>query len=246
MKRKVISLLVVLFVMGAAWTAMADREGQTRRRAAAGDSGGVSAEQRTQMRERFENMSEEERAKFREDMRQRWQGMSEQERAAAQARGGFGGRGMNREAQLASIKAIQEQLTKLKAAVEAGPTGGARTNYRDMSEEDRTKLREQMSKQREARVKIIAAIETEVGKLKGPSRESSAIAQVAELTRIQALAKEERAPKTARALQGLIMRAQRPSPATPSRRGAPEGRRVPSEGRRGAREGADADAGAER
>lgn len=184
------------------------------------------------MRERMDNMSEEERAKFREQMRQRWQGMSEQERA--QARNRFGGRPMSREAQLASIKAIQEQLTKLKAAVEASPTGGTRTSYRDMSEDERAKLRERMGKQRETRMKAITAIETEVGKLKGPARPSEAMAQVAELTRIQALAKEENAPKTARALQGLIARAQRPSPAAPVRRGAPaEGRRVSPEGRRG-------------
>jgi len=77
MKKRVISIFVVLVALTMAWTAFAAREGGgERRRAGAGAGGGrggpggaggftnLSAEERTKMRERYQNMSEEERTKY--------------------------------------------------------------------------------------------------------------------------------------------------------------------------------------
>ena len=84
--------------------------------------------QMEQRRKRIENMSDEERAKLREQMRER-----------AGSRPGA----MGRDAQLESIKAIEAQVARLKAAVEAG-TPEDRSRLRELSQEDRTKLREKM------------------------------------------------------------------------------------------------------
>ncbi len=79
MKRYLISIVVVLAVLVTAWAAFGQQQGRTRQR-----------QQTEGMRQRFENMSEEERAK----MRERFQNMSEEERekfrAQMRSRGGFG------------------------------------------------------------------------------------------------------------------------------------------------------------
>jgi len=211
-------------VVAVAFSAMGQREGQP------GQGGGfanMSEEQRTQMRERWQNMSEEERAQFREQMRGRMGEMGADQRAAM--RGGFGVR-LSREEQLKAIAAMQEQIGKLKAVVESQPEGRTMANMRDMSEEERTKLREEMTKRREAQTAAITAIETELAKFQGPRPERIGTAR--ELQRIIAVAKEENAPKTAAALEAMVARAAAPAgdqgPAT-----TPEGaRRV--RGERGA------------
>ena len=99
--------------------------------------------QRQAMRERFQNMSEEERAKFREQMRSR----------------GFGGR-MSREDQEKAVKSIEEQVAKLKAAVQIErPQGG----FQDLSEEERNKMRQSFTDRRNA----LQAIVTQIAALQG-------------------------------------------------------------------------------
>jgi len=102
MKRYTISTIVVLAILVVAWTAFGQEE--------------ESAEQRQQrmenMRQRFENMSEEEREEFRARMRERFS--------------------LSPEKQQKFIKVIEEQLPKLKAALR--PEGG-RENARKLAQE---------------------------------------------------------------------------------------------------------------
>jgi len=223
-------MVAAAFVVAVAFSAMGQREpGQG---GPAGGFGNMSEEQRTQMRERWQNMSEEERAQFREQMRGRMGEAGADQRTAM--RGGFGVR-LSREEQLKAIAAMQEQIGKLKAVIESQPEGRTMANMREMSEEERTKLREEMTKRREAQTAAITAIETELAKLQAPRPERIGTAR--ELQRIMAVAREENAPKTAAAIEALIARAAEPGgdqgPAT-----TPEGaRRVRGErgaGQRGA------------
>ena len=73
---------------------------------------------------------EEERKKFRAEMRQRFGG----------ARIGTG-----RQEQLKAIEAIEGQVAKLKAVV-TSTAPGARGSFRDLSQEERAKLRDKMTK----------------------------------------------------------------------------------------------------
>lgn len=223
MKKRLISLAVVLVALTVAWTVYAAEGGGERRRAGGGGGRGgfggppgMSAEEREGMRERFENMSEEERAKLREQMRARFEGMSEEDRARMGQR--FGGRSrLSREDQLKAIKAMQEQLTKLKAAIES-ETSRDRTSFRDLSQEERTKLMAKFAKSREDRQKAISAIQEGLGKLGGQPMARPQIS-VQELTQIRELAAKEKAEQTVKRLNTLIERQKSQAP-----RGFPGGR----------------------
>ncbi len=144
-----------------------------------------------EMRERFQNMSEEEREKARAEMRQR-----------------FGGRGrrMGREDQLKAIEDVEKQLAKLKKGIQAQPT--ERRSFRDMSEEERNKMREEFTKTREARNKALKAIITQIARLQGQRQpaegEELLIINTAQLTSIQELAVKEKAKETAQRLERLV------------------------------------------
>jgi hypothetical protein len=147
-------------------------------------------------RKKYQNMSDEERAKLREQMRER---------------GGSRPRGMGRDAQLKSIKAIEAQVAKLKTTVEVGMPE-SREQLRDLSQEDRAKLREKMMKAMRERYTAIRAIEQELAKLKGPSRPATmSEARLNELRAIHKLAVREKATQTADRLDKLIMGYQRGS-----------------------------------
>ncbi|MHC4227300.1 MAG: hypothetical protein ACYSW0_07695, partial [Planctomycetota bacterium] len=106
MKKYAIPIVVVLAVLAVTWSAFAQ------------------AQDRASQRERYQNMSPEEQAKFREQMR---------------ARGGGSRRArVSREDQQKAIKAIEGALVKVKAAAQIQmPQGG----FQDLSEEERNKLR---------------------------------------------------------------------------------------------------------
>ena len=222
MKKRLISIVVVLVALTVAWTAFAAREGGGGRAGGGGRGGfggtpGMSAEERTQMRERFQNMSEEERQKFREDMRARFENMSDEDRAQMRQR--FSGRGrVSREDQLKAIAAMQEQLTKLKAAIESAGTQGF-SGFRDLSEEDRNKLREKLSKARENQQKAIAAVKAELDKLSPPRATPEQMATLAELREIRALAEKENAAGTTKRLAALIEKQMQQMPRMGGRRG---------------------------
>lgn len=186
MKRYLIPIVAVVVLLAVAWAAF----GQAERR---GGRQTLSQEERAKMRERFENMSEEEREKFRAQMRERF----------SAGRGGF----MGREGQLEAIKAIEAQLAKLKAAQTTRPTGG----FRDLPEDERAKLMEKYRKARQDRQNTLQTIIAQVARLQGrrqPAAEAGQyiILNVGDLKPIQAAAVKEKAKETAQLLERLIAR----------------------------------------
>ncbi|MBW8039215.1 MAG: hypothetical protein FVQ85_04370 [Planctomycetes bacterium] len=195
MKKYLISTVAVLVVLTTAWAAFGQREGGGGRGGEGRRMGqNLSEEDRTrmrEMRERFQNMSEEEREKARAEMRQRF--------------GGRGRRRMGREDQLKAIADVEKQLASLKKGIQAQPT--ERRSFRDLSEEDRTKMREQFTKTREERNKAFKTIITKIAGLQGqrpPAEgEELIIVNTADLKAIRELAVKEKAKETAGRLERL-------------------------------------------
>jgi hypothetical protein len=182
MKRYLIPIITVLVVLAVTLVAFGQAEERARQR-----------ETRESMRERFQNMSEEEREKFRAQMRER----------GGSGRGGF----MGREGQEKAIKAIEAQLVKLKAAQITRPTGG----YQDLSEDERAKLRERMTKVFQDRRTALQTIIAQVARLQGrrqPTAEGAQylIISTSDLKPIQDSAVKEKAKETAQLLERLIAR----------------------------------------
>jgi peroxiredoxin len=213
MNRYLISIITLLTVLAVAPGAFAQEEKT---------SGQRVLQQRENMRQRFQNMSEAEREKFRAEMqqrRERYMNMSEEEREKfrAEMQQRFGGRiSLSREEQLKAISEIEEQVAKLKAAVlsiEADDRG----RFRDLSEEERTKLREKMATAARERMTAIRAIEQQIAKLRGPGRPQQLQADrqppISEIKAIHDLALKENATQTAQRLERLIARFQRESRA---------------------------------
>jgi hypothetical protein len=130
--------------------------------------------------------------------------------AFGQARGGArGGFGMNREAQQNAIAALQEQLGKLKAFIEQAPSMQGR-NFQDMSDEERTKMREEFTKRNEEQQKIMAAIQQQVDTLKGTRQLVVEYQQsTTPLKDALASAQKENAKETAGMLEKLIAERQK-------------------------------------
>ena len=195
MKKQICLALIAVVVLSTAWAAFAQREGGGER-SAEGRRGrqNLTEEQRarmTEMRERFQNMSEEEREKARAEMRQRF---------------GSRGRRMGREDQLKAIEDVEKQLASLKKGIQAQST--ERRSFRDMSEEERTKMREESTKAREERNKAFKAIITQIARLQGQREpaedEELLIINTGQLKPIQELAVKEKAKETAQRLERLM------------------------------------------
>jgi hypothetical protein len=234
MKRHVVLIAIVLAILVAAFSygVLTDSAfGQDEDRAG-------RAEQRQNIRQRWENMSPAEREKFKAEIREKskqWENMSDEERQKlrAQMRERFSSRpeSMGRDAQFKSIKAIEEQVAKLKAAVEVTVPEN-RSRLRELPEEERTKLREKMMTAMRERQTAIRAIEQELAKLRGPRRPATVSeARLSELRAIHKLAVKEKATQTADRLDKLIIGYQRGSqgrmrpPVQGPREGEPRPRR---------------------
>jgi len=223
MKRYLISIITVLVILAVAWGAFAQDEDTTAQRV---------QRQRENMKQRMQNMSEAEREKFIAEMRQRrerFQNMSEEEREKfrAEMQQRFGGRfGMGREEQLKAIEAIEEQVTRLKAAIQS--TGAEdRSRWRELSEEERTTLREKIAKAVRERQAAIRAIEEQLEKLSGPGRaQAEPQPSIGELRAIHELAVKEKATQTASRLERLITRFQRDSRGGRARESRPRPERL--------------------
>ena len=150
------------------------------------------AGQRGSMRERMQNMSEEERAKFLEQMR---------------ARGGGRRVRLSPEDQQKAIKTIEEQLVKVKAAAQIQrPQGG----FADMSEEERNKI---MTAYRD-RSTALRTIVAQVALLEGrrqPTEEGARfmIINTMDLRPIQEAATKEKATETGKLIQAMMDRGTR-------------------------------------
>ncbi len=221
--KKYLTILIALVVLLAAYPIFGQREGgATARRGGSAGMFMLSPEQR----EKWRDMSQEERGKLMAEMREKWQNMSEEERekARAQMRQRSGGRGqrMGREDQLKAIEDVEKQLANLKKGIQAQST--ERRSFRDLSEEERTKLREEFTKTREERNKAFKAIITQIARLQGQSEpaegEELLIINTAQLKSIQELAVKEKAKETAQRLERLMSRGRRVTVPTRPRPGA--------------------------
>jgi len=225
-----IGLLVVLLV---AWSAFAEREGRAARAGGARRQN-LSSEGRANMRERFENMSEEERQAFRERIRERFESELSEDieklraqdreklRAQMSSRFGSGRTRVSREDQLKAIAAISEQLAKLKKSMESAtvPTG----NFRDMTEEQRNKIRETYAKARQVRESALGEIQKELAKLSGSRQQAAGSgASQRELNAIREQAVKDKAEATIKLIDSLIAR-RRQTTTGGSRRRPDQGR----------------------
>ncbi len=167
-------------------------------------------EQSQNIREKWQNMSEQEKEKFKAKMRQNrqeWENLSPQEREKlrSQMRDRFSGgpARLGRQEQLDAIKVIEEQVAKLKAALETARPEGRRPA--DLSEEERAKMREQMMAAMKERQAAIRAIDEQLEKLRGPIRPGlEPAARIGELKQIHELAVKENATETAKRLEALM------------------------------------------
>ena len=190
MKRCLISIITVLMVLAVACGAFGQDEETPAQR--------VQGERRAQaesIRQRWQNMSEEERENFRAEMRQRFGGARS---------------GLSREAQLEKIKSIEEQLAKLKAAIEIIPGREDLSRFRDLSVEERTELRQKMTRAALERQLLVKSIEQQLATLRGPGQpQAGRQPSIGELRVIHGLAVKEKATQTANRLERLIARYQR-------------------------------------
>ncbi|TKJ35444.1 MAG: hypothetical protein CEE38_14815 [Planctomycetes bacterium B3_Pla] len=172
MKKYAIPIVVVLAVLAVTWSAFAQ------------------AQDRASQRERYQNMSPEEQAKFREQMR---------------ARGGGARRSrMSAEDQQKAIKAIEEALVKFKAAAQIQrPQGG----YQDLSDDERNKLRQVSMDRRTALQAIVAQVALLEGR-RQPEAEGARfmIINTNDLKPIQEAAAKEKAKETVGLLERLAAR----------------------------------------
>lgn len=235
--KKYLTILIALVVLLAAYPIFGQREGRT---AGRGGGGAGMFMMTPEQREKWRDMSQEEREKLMAEMREKWQNMSEEERekARAQMRERFGARGrrLGREDQLKAIEAIEKQLVNLKKGIQAQPT--ERRSFQDMSQGERSKLREEFTKAREERNKAIQAIVTQIARLQGQSEpaedEQLIIINTGQLKPIHELAVKEKAKETAQRLEMLMSRGRgvfgrpmgpRPEAATPGAAQRPRGTR---------------------
>ena len=128
-----------------------------------------------------------------------------QEEGSRRGRGGF----MGREERLKSIKAIEEQLAKLKE--EGQRPAFDRESFQNMSEEERTKYREQRMKVSQERQRTLQTIIAQVARIQGRRQppvegERFLILSTNDLKPIQASATKEKAKETAQLLERLIAR----------------------------------------
>ncbi len=123
-----------------------------------------------------------------------------------QGMGGGARFGQMREAQMKAVTGLQENATKLKAMMEANAKAMQGRSFQDMTEEDRTKMREQ----REEQQKLITAMEQNLAQLKGVRGLLQENRQATEsLQDILATAQKENAKDTAAKVQKLLAERQK-------------------------------------
>jgi len=211
MKRYLIATAVVLMILAIAWPVLAQREGREAREG----------------QRRFQDMSEEERAK----MRERFQNMSEEERAKMRER--FAGRGpmLGREAQLKAIEEIEKQLANLKEIVRKGPERESLRKLREASPEEQAKLRESLLKGRQEQQKLVQGIQEQLARLGGQRPPTTRPGlPIKELQGIHKLAVKENAKGTSERLEKLITSLQKgPQDQRQERGQRPQRQRPPRE-----------------
>jgi acyl-CoA reductase-like NAD-dependent aldehyde dehydrogenase len=115
-----------------------------------------------------------------------------------------GGRSrMSSEEQQKAFATIEEQLGKMKAGIEGMPRD--REGWRDLSDEERDKLREKFRKIRDERQQSLAVIAEQIDKLKGPRQLRQEHEEaIGKLDAVLKLAQKENAKETAASIEKLI------------------------------------------
>ena len=195
MKKYVISGIAVLTVLISALTVFAQPAGRSE-----------------QQRERLE------------DIRQEWQNMSdhEKQKLRAEIRNRTGSRSTSPEGQLKAVQAIEEQVAKLKAALES--LIESRSQYQNVPEEEKASYGKKMAEATRTRQQTINAIEQQLAKLRyGGSRQQPTQQKkqtqenqstdpqmgIKELQVIHRLAVKEKATETAKKLESFIAKYQK-------------------------------------
>ncbi|MEN6427093.1 MAG: hypothetical protein ABFE13_17195 [Phycisphaerales bacterium] len=121
-----------------------------------------------------------------------------------------GGFGRMREAQQNALTALQEQVAKLKAMTEQAQQAMQGRNFQDMTDDERTKMREEFTKRREEQAKIMASMQQQMDILKG-GRQLMVEHQesLAPLKDLLASAQGEKATATAAKIEKLIAERQK-------------------------------------
>ena len=221
MKKYVISTAFVLAALMTAWAAF----GQPGQRPMPDRGRGrdsymmflmLSPEESAELREKWPDMSEEERNEYRSQMRSKWDSLSdeEKEKLRSKMRERYG-RSIVFDDQLSAIKAVETQLEKLKANFRGMQPESGRS-YRDLTEGERDKVTEQFAKTRRERRESYQEILAQLVRLQGqrPPRSSSknakyVIVSISDLKSIQDSAEKEKATETAAHLERLISLASR-------------------------------------
>jgi len=108
-----------------------------------------------------------------------------------------------RQSQLEAVKIIQEQAAKLKADLEAP---AAKPEGKELSAEEKAKLKESFTKMREERMKAVAVIEEQIARLKGQRQlKIEHEESLSELQEIHKMAVKEKAEETAKLIMQLII-----------------------------------------
>jgi hypothetical protein len=142
-----------------------------------------------------------------EDIRERWPDMSEEEKAKLRSdiRSRTGSRTVSLDLQLQAVKAIEEQVAKLKSTLKG--MIGIRGQYSSLTDEQR----ENIGKMSIARQQAVAAIEQQLEKLRFRGQRQQVQEpqiRLKDLQEIQQLAVKEKATETAKMLESYISKYQ--------------------------------------
>ncbi len=168
-------------------------------------------------------------------------------RGGGRGEGRRGGRGgfMGGQRQTQAIEAIEGELTKMKKAFESFSFN--RESFQNLSEEERTALREKFRKIRQERRDSITVIEEQLARLKGPRGLRTAHEEsIEKLNGLLELAKKENAEKTAQGIEKLIAEKKKVYEAKLKKLGFEGMERRGGRGRREGREGRGGREGRER
>lgn len=125
--------------------------------------------------------------------------------AVAQQRGAMQAFQQRREAQMKALDTLQQNVGKLRASMETTGRGVQGRNFQDMADDERAKLREEMTQRRQEQVRLTAEIEQALGQLKGPAQLRQEYNEMmTPLRELRAAAQNEQATETVKRIDQLI------------------------------------------
>lgn len=142
-----------------------------------------------------------------EKMRQKWQNTPEEEKEQLRPKiqDQIASKGMGLEEQLEAVRTIEEQVAKLKAAIESMIQ--SRSQYQNASEQKKIEYSKKMNEAAQARRQAVAAIEKEIAGLtyqKPQQQSSEPRIDIRQLKEIHRLALKEKATETAKRLESFM------------------------------------------